>query len=121
TQTGIWETGIDDHMREVSAMLATYGAIYRGKLTARECVVFYDRFDDDKRRSAFRICRGLASCARAIASGAFFLSCRELATRINCHPDTANVILRELKAERLVECVTAGDSLRVQLPPGEIR
>jgi hypothetical protein len=120
-QTGIWRTVLDDHMKEAEEMLADYGAKYRETLGERERIVFYDRLSDAKRRAAFRICRGLASCDQESASGAFFLSCAELAVRINCNRDTAHTILREFKAKHLIETVKVGDSYRVSVPEGKRR
>ncbi len=121
SQTGTWRTAVHDHMREVKKVLESYRRKYCEALTLREREVFYDRLHDEKRGAAFRICRGLATCGKAKESGVFHLSCSELATRIDCHRDTAYKILCEFKAERLIERVRVGDALTMKIPEGEKR
>jgi hypothetical protein len=120
-QTGTWCMALKGHIEEAEEVLAGYGARYREALGERERTVFYNRLSDAKRRAAFRVCRGLARSAKAKELGWFFLSCRELASRIGSHPDTAHAILCEFKAERLIECVKVGDSLKVPVGEGQRR
>lgn len=121
SQTGTWDAVLDFHMQEVKEVLDFYRSKYREALPPRERTVFYDRLNEEKRRAAFRICRGLATCEKARESAVFYLSCGELATRIGCDRDTAHEILCEFKAERLIECVRVGDALPIKMPEGEKR
>ena len=121
SQTGTWSTGIDLHMREVSEVLSSFSEKYRTNLSLIERSVFYDQIECHQRKAAFRVCRGFAMTKMNAASGIFPLSCRVLASRIECHPDTAHRILREFHADRIIKRVKNGDSFLVPLPPGEKR
>ncbi len=110
-QTGTWSSPIDQHMREVEAMITDWACNdYRAKQLSEHERQIYDSLRLDRYREAYRILRDLSM--RAEASAPFFMSCAELAARLGCHRDTAHETLKELRAERVIEKAEEGQIWR---------
>jgi hypothetical protein len=98
-----FKDGRAQHETETRAMLKNYRASYRAKLSAGEQAVY--EVLDDRGQAAFRICRDLAKRGKG---NVFFLSCDDLAARVECDSRQAHRLLCAFNSDGLIEIVAPG-------------
>ena len=90
----VYNDPMEQHMYEASMQWKACEYSFRGSLNAEEKEIYEEL--DDRRRSAFRICRGLAFYEDSKTTrGDFFLSCRDFGNRIGVSFKYASKLLNE--------------------------
>ena len=100
---GFFKDGRSQHEAETRAMLKNYRTSYLGKLAAGEKAVY--PVLDERGQAGFRICRDLAKRGKG---NVFFLSCDDLAARIECDSRQAHRLLCAFTSDGLIEITTPG-------------